>query len=544
MKTDKDLSPAKKSAYLRAMSALEMRNYGLVVTLMGPMVAEEPEFFSGRRLLREAEVMRARSGKSSFLGISGSGISLGKSKAQRALETGDFPAAINEAEKALETDPMGVQPNKDLFAAAEAIAKKERENIQQTLEPAFVSATDEAKIDAAKAVDAAREKMRAYEAIARFALETIALDPKNAKARHEVGRYLMEIEEYEEASKTFEDILKVNPMDLDAREKAKEAAARRSMQRGKLGTSSFDDLIKQRQEAAKAGGEKVVNAAESVEELNAKVQAAYEAGTPDRESARKLAELFFNREDFASALAWYEYLSALAEGTDAGLLQKISITQMRMFSQSIAEKEKHLASLPTDHPDAATVQAEIEEMRRRKAEQTLGEARKRVERNPADLQYRFDLGDALFSARYYKEAIPELQKARSNPNTRTRALYLLGKCYAERSMLDLAAKTLTDAASEIPGMDGTKKDIIYNLGLVYERMGNVEKSLDCMKQIYEVDYGYRDVAKRVEDSYGSPDLDSDAGTAGGPVPEKPTPTNPPLTDPAAKNLPINTEENA
>jgi hypothetical protein len=50
-------------------------------------------------------------------------------------------------------------------------------------------------------------------------------------------------------------------------------------------------------------------------------------------------------------------------------------------------------------------------------------------------------------------------------------------------------------------MDGTKKDIIYNLGQVYERMGDKEKSLDCMKEIYEVDYGYLDVARRVEDSY-------------------------------------------
>jgi hypothetical protein len=32
-------------------------------------------------------------------------------------------------------------------------------------------------------------------------------------------------------------------------------------------------------------------------------------------------------------------------------------------------------------------------------------------------------------------------------------------------------------------------------------MGEAEKSLDCMKQIYEVDYGYNDVAKRVEASY-------------------------------------------
>jgi hypothetical protein len=42
---------------------------------------------------------------------------------------------------------------------------------------------------------------------------------------------------------------------------------------------------------------------------------------------------------------------------------------------------------------------------------------------------------------------------------------------------------------------------MYNLGLVYERMGNMEKSLECMKEIYEVDYGYLDVAERVEASY-------------------------------------------
>jgi tetratricopeptide (TPR) repeat protein len=131
----------------------------------------------------------------------------------------------------------------------------------------------------------------------------------------------------------------------------------------------------------------------------------------------------------------------------------------------------------------------------------LGEARKRVERNPTDLQYRFELGEQLVLAGHYKDAIAELQKARSNPNTRTKALNYLGKCYTERNMLDLAAKTLTDAASEIPGMDGTKKDIMYNLGLVYERMGNMEKSLECMKEIYEVDYGYLDVAERVEASY-------------------------------------------
>ena len=78
---------------------------------------------------------------------------------------------------------------------------------------------------------------------------------------------------------------------------------------------------------------------------------------------------------------------------------------------------------------------------------------------------------------------------------------LLGRCYSELGMLDLAMKQFEEASKEILSMDAMKKEIVYNLGLVYQRMGEREKSLSCMKQIYEVDYGYRDVSQRVETSY-------------------------------------------
>ena len=68
-------------------------------------------------------------------------------------------------------------------------------------------------------------------------------------------------------------------------------------------------------------------------------------------------------------------------------------------------------------------------------------------------------------------------------------------------MYDFAAKTLSDAAAELTLMDAVKKDVVYNLGLVFDKMDDKEKSIACMKQIYEIDYGYRDVAARVEGSY-------------------------------------------
>jgi hypothetical protein len=51
-------------------------------------------------------------------------------------------------------------------------------------------------------------------------------------------------------------------------------------------------------------------------------------------------------------------------------------------------------------------------------------------------------------------------------------------------------------------MDAVTKEIVYNLGLVYEEMGDAGKYIEAMKKIYEADCGYRDVAARVEGSYG------------------------------------------
>lgn len=500
MKSEKDLPPPKRNVFLKAMSALELGNHDFVVQLLQPLVLEEPEFLAGRKLLREAELVRARGKKSLLGGMGGGGLSLGKSKAAKCLEDGDWQGAMAAAEKALETDPTGTAANKDLFDAAEFVANEERTKRLALEQEAAAAVTDEAKVAVERKLRASEARRLTFEAIARFARETIALDPKNTKARHELADYLMGIEEYDEASKVLEEILRRAPNDLDARDRAKEAAARRSMQRGKLGSASFSDLVKQRQATA-GEGEKAVTASESPEELARAVYEAHEAGNPDRESARKLADLYLQRDEYDSALEYYRYLSALANETDPGLLRKITDVELKKIAAGIAAREAQIASLGADDPAAAALQAELTELKRSRAEQMLGEARKRVERNPTDLQYRFELGEQLVLAAHYKEAIPELQKARSNPNTRTRALNLLGRCYTERNMLDLAAKTFTDAASEIVGMDGTKKDILYNLGLVYERMGDAEKSLDCMKQIYEVDYGYLDVAERVESSY-------------------------------------------
>jgi predicted Zn-dependent protease len=124
-----------------------------------------------------------------------------------------------------------------------------------------------------------------------------------------------------------------------------------------------------------------------------------------------------------------------------------------------------------------------------------------VERNPTDSLLHFELGEQLLAAGQPTEAIPELQQARKNPSVRLRAMNLLGDCYAGKNMLDFAVRTFSDARKEMVVMDDLKKDITYKLALLHEKMGDQKSYLECMKEIYDSDYAYRDVAKRVESSY-------------------------------------------
>jgi len=114
---------------------------------------------------------------------------------------------------------------------------------------------------------------------------------------------------------------------------------------------------------------------------------------------------------------------------------------------------------------------------------------------------RFDLGHALYQTGDYSAAIPHLQQATRNPHIRTKVLLILARTFRAKGMFDLAIKQLADALADLHAMDNTKKEVLYEKGALHDEMGDKVSALECFKQIYEVDYGYRDVAQRVESSY-------------------------------------------
>jgi tetratricopeptide (TPR) repeat protein len=240
---------------------------------------------------------------------------------------------------------------------------------------------------------------------------------------------------------------------------------------------------------------------ESLDQQIAETYVLHQAQPENVDLARRLGTLNEQKDEIEAATAWYQYAADLTKGSDAGLVRKVSDLRMKRFEHEIAEHEEFLSIHGTGGELYAKKSEELRVAKQKRVEILIGNAHQRVERNPTDLQLRFKLGEHLVNAGHFREALPELQRARQNPNARLKAMNLLGRCYSELGMLDLAMKQLEEASKEILSMDAMKKEIVYNLGLVYERTSEREKSLLCMKQIYEADYGYKDVAARVESSY-------------------------------------------
>lgn len=483
IQTEKDLPENARALWLKSLHAIELRNYGYAISLMQAILKETPGFLEGRKRLRQVEILATKGKKPGML----SGLSTASLKGAGMVKK-DPLAAMELAEKNLETDPNNPQINHLLKDAAKAAG---------------------------------------YPEIAALALETIVTaNPKDTKTMHELGEHYLTMGDADKAVLIYSKIAEMNPGDLTAVKRSKDAAATASMKSGGWNDAkSYRDIMKDKDEAVSLEQKsRVVRSADMIDQQLAELSPQWEAAQDNVDLTKRIAKLWEDRyeqdqteESFNGAFYYYHHTNELVGGADPAVTRKLADLQMKSLEAKIKAQEDYIG--PTEawlladgaghEEEEATRQAvedskrELEDLKRQRAEMLIGDARKRVERNPTDLQLAYELGEQLVRAKMYTEAIKELQRARQNPNARLRAMNLLGQCYTEKGMLDLAVKQFQDAASEIIAMDVTKKEILYKLGLVFERMGKKEESLQCMKDIYEVDYGYMDVAARVEQSYAA-----------------------------------------
>lgn len=453
-----DLPKKLKDLYLRGESAMELRNWGYAVNLFQAVLQQEPKFLEGRRRLRTAGV-NANDGKRKLGAESVKAVVTYQKLAKKDPTT----TIVGLEKDVLSSDPYNPQGNQLMFDAAMA---------------AEMPLT------------------------AGFALETLVEGhPENDKFSHQLGQFYYDQDEFERAAEVFAEIRKRNPSDLIATKMEKNATAKHSMISQKWEGGSFKETMHNAEEASKLEQEDRTGRTQEmiIEYITNVLLPKYAEDQNNLILVKDLADNYEQAEDFQSAATYYEWAYSLSK-KDPGLERKVGEMREKVNQLYLDDLKQWIAENPT-HPEAEEQKAKLSELVSSQSSGLIEEAQARVDRNPTDMQLRYELGERLFESENFRDAIPQLQQAKRSPNLRIRVMNMLGQCYAKLKMSDLAAQQFEEAVAELHGMDDTKKALLYNIGLLYDGMGEKEKSLDALKQIYAADYGYRDVAERVEKSY-------------------------------------------
>jgi tetratricopeptide (TPR) repeat protein len=454
--TDKELPPNLKPLWLKAITAVQASNLDYAITLIQGVLKESPGFLEGRKLLRKCELQQVGGAKKKG-GLFGGGMGSMKLQSQAKKDPLGTLALI---EKDLEKDPFNEQLNDLLFETS--------------------------------------VKLEMFETAA-FALETVRSgNPDSAKLLHKLALFYLEHEKPSLAVEVYNDIVKHHPTDGVAIKGSKDASARASMLKAKWDENAdMKSLMRDSAEVEELEkSSRTGLTADQLAERRDKTIEKYNADPNNLAVVKELAGIYEQLEDWHNAQTFYTWAHSLSAG-DIALANKASAMNDRAIEADLKALEAAVAADPGNEELKAALDARRAD---RLAEQ-VQECQRRVDQNPTDPQFRFDLGTALYNAGDFSAAIPHLQQATRNPHIRTKVLLTLARCFKAKNMFDLAVKQLSDALADLHGMDSTKKEVLYEKGLIHDEMGDKSSALDSFKQIYEIDYGYRDVANRVESSY-------------------------------------------
>jgi tetratricopeptide (TPR) repeat protein len=459
-KSINEISREARTLYTKAQEASQRDNTDYALALYQQVLEKEPGFFDGRKALRTEQFKKAGSGGGFFKKMmSGASSSPLVAKAQLALRSNPAGALVI-AEQILSSDPNSSGGHKIV-------------------------------VEAAQALELPRTALLSFQIL-------IKNSPKDKQLAIDFARACADAGDASQGEKVLADLLRENPTDGEINQALKDLSARKTLGEGgygalESGKGSYRDILKNKSEAVLLEQEKRTVKTEDVNDrLIREYETRLQSEPNNLKVVRSLAEIFAEKKQFDKALELYDRLKNSEMGNDPTLDQAIAKTRGKQFDSQIEQ----INPFAPDHA------AQVESLKAQKLEFQVVECQKRVEKYPTDFGIRYEMGVLYFQIGKYSEAITEFQKAQQNPHKRLASMGYLAKCYEKKKMYDFAARTLQNAIKEKLIFDEEKKELTYTLGSVLENMGKKDEAVEQYKLIYEVDSGYKDVAAKVEASYG------------------------------------------
>jgi|GEM_PF-1455737 len=119
-----------------------------------------------------------------------------------------------------------------------------------------------------------------------------------------------------------------------------------------------------------------------------------------------------------------------------------------------------------------------------------------------DYDTRYNLGIAYKEMGLIDEAIAEFQIAAKDPRRFLECCSMLGLCFVEKGMPKLAVKWY-QRGLEAPGyVEEEYQGLRYDLAEAHEAMGETDRALEILQEVYGISANYRNVARKIKELQG------------------------------------------
>ena len=160
-----------------------------------------------------------------------------------------------------------------------------------------------------------------------------------------------------------------------------------------------------------------------------------------------------------------------------------------MYLDDVTDAEGETLDAPEESRKLDGRDAEIFQHFREGVAQQVGEE---------DVETHFDLGIAYREMGMHQDAINEFAKAMGSPRRQVQAYTMIAVCYLEMGKITEAVDQYKQALHAEKITAEEELDVYYQMGQVYQTLGDNQEAIYYLEKVDKRQPGYRDVASQLE----------------------------------------------
>lgn len=358
----------------------------------------------------------------------------------------------------------------------------------------------------------------AFDALGLSDLAVFTLDqarqkyPKNATLNRALARLFEKRGDFQKAILLWQLVKETHPTDVEAAHKAKDLAARETIQKGQ-----YEEVLGGSRESPVVGRiearvqEKQDRLSRDVEALLKRI----EADPTEPTLYLQLARLYREHQQWDRARAVLEQglgptgqafalQLELLELDLAPLRRNLDLVETRIQHARLRSQHRPFGENDSEAQHEELTLPELEQLRERLRSEIqrreIDLYRLKADRFPEQAAYRLELGERLLQAGQAEAAIVELQQARRDERLRWKAAWLLGHAFRLRNNWRLAQRNYEEALQLLPpSEENVRKEILYELAQGSAAAGDLQRALDLGHELANLDYAYRGIGRLIEE---------------------------------------------